>query len=334
MVTSASPSSESVSPSVPSNPNSFVSSSITIQNIGSMVPIKHTTTNYLTWSALFAPIFCRYNLIGLIDGSMAAPPQFTFDSSGNCILNPAYVSWYENDQNMLIWINSTLSKSLILYIVGQIETIADALASAGFPVEDSDLILVTLHSLPPEYDSFVDAIQFRLGSTTIDELYSLLLSKEIQLANCKKSGSDLSPFQALQTYAGILPLPASNPNSQAFVAQSSTFTNQGHRLARNHNCANSRIFNNQRSSNFNHFKNTNQRSNRGGQTTFSYNKKNSCQIYHQFDHEACDFPHRMNPAYGGKSSHSAMVANTSSYPPTWIVDFGATSHMTNSYATL
>ncbi|KAM2143403.1 hypothetical protein ACFX1R_047201 [Malus domestica] len=176
MATSASPSSESVSPNVPSNPNSFVSSSITIQNIGSMVPIKLTTTNYLTWSALFAPIFCRYNLIGLIDGSMAAPPQFTFDSSGNRILNPAYVSWYGNDQNMLIWINSTLSKSLILYI--QIETIVDALASAGFPVEDSDLILLTLHSLPPEYDSFVDAIQFRLGSTTIDELYSLLLSKD------------------------------------------------------------------------------------------------------------------------------------------------------------
>ncbi|KAM1015211.1 hypothetical protein ACFX2A_046037 [Malus domestica] len=334
MATSASPLSESVSPTVPSNPNSFVSSSITIQNIGSMVPIKLTTTNYLMWSALFAPIFCQYNLIGLIDGSMAAPPQFTFDSSGNRILNLAYVSWYENDQNILIWINSTLSKSLILYIIGQIETIVDALASAGFPVEDSDLILVTLHSLPPEYDSFVDAIQFHLGSTTIDELYSLLISKEIQLANCKKSGSDLSPFQALQTYAGILPLPASNPNSQAFVAQSSTFTNQGHRLDRNHNCGNSRFFNNQRSSNFNHYNNTNQRFNHGGRTTFSYNKKNFCQICHQFDHEACDFPHRMNPAYGGKSSHSAMVANTSSYLPTWIVDSGATSHMTNSYATL
>ena len=233
MATSASPSSELVSPvhplpTAPSNPNSSVSSSITIQNIGSMVPIKLTTTNYLTWSALFAPIFRRYNLTGLIDGSMAAPPQFTLNSSGNRILNPAYTSWYENDQNILIWINSTLSESLIPYTVGvnsarelwaklesrlatasqshihelrsrlrnitkgestaahylqQIEAIADALASAGSPIDDSDLISVTLHGLPPEYDSFVDAIQFHLGSTTIDELHGLLLSKEIQLAN-------------------------------------------------------------------------------------------------------------------------------------------------------
>ncbi|KAM1942234.1 hypothetical protein ACFX15_010731 [Malus domestica] len=214
----ASPSSESASPVHPlptesPNPNSSNSTSITIQNIGSMVPIKLTTTNYLTWSALFAPIFRRYNLTGHIDGSTAAPVQFLLDSSGNRTLNPAYVSWYENDQNILIWLNSTLSESLIPYTVGvnsardlwaklesrlatasqshihelrsrlrnltkgnstaaqylqQIEAIADALASAGSPVDDSDLISVTLHGLPSEYDSFVDAVQFRLGSTTID----------------------------------------------------------------------------------------------------------------------------------------------------------------------
>ncbi|CAN6690288.1 unnamed protein product [Malus baccata var. baccata] len=48
-------------------PNS-VNSSITIHNIGSLVLIKLTTTNWITWSALFAPIFHRYNLIGIIDG--------------------------------------------------------------------------------------------------------------------------------------------------------------------------------------------------------------------------------------------------------------------------
>ncbi|CAN6683338.1 unnamed protein product [Malus baccata var. baccata] len=223
----ASPSSESVSPIHPlptesSNPNSSNSTSITIQNIGSMVPIKLTTTNYLTWSAFFTPIFRRYNLTGHIDGSIAAPPHFLLDSSGNCTLNPAYVSLYENDQNILIWLNSTFSESLIPYIVGvnsardlwaklesrlatasqshihelhsrirnltkgnstdaqylqQIEAIVDALASAGCSVEDFVLISVTPHGLPPEYDSFVDAIQFRLGSTIIDELHGLLLSK-------------------------------------------------------------------------------------------------------------------------------------------------------------
>ena len=127
---------------------------------------------------------------------MAAPPHFLLDSSGNRTLNPAYVSWYENDQNILIWLNSTLFESLIPYTVGvnsardlwmklesrlatasqshihelrsrlcnltkgnstaaqylqQIEAIAEALAGAGSPGDDSDLIFVTLHGLPLTY---------------------------------------------------------------------------------------------------------------------------------------------------------------------------------------
>lgn len=34
------------------------------------------------------------------------------------LINPEYVSWYENDQNILVWINSTISETLIPYTVG------------------------------------------------------------------------------------------------------------------------------------------------------------------------------------------------------------------------
>jgi hypothetical protein len=40
----------------------------------------------------------------------------------------------------------------------QIEEIADALANAGSPIEDSELISVILHGLPSEYESIIDAI--------------------------------------------------------------------------------------------------------------------------------------------------------------------------------
>ncbi|XP_050141090.1 uncharacterized protein LOC126617064 [Malus sylvestris] len=122
-------------------------------------------------------------------GSMVASPKYLCDSSGNLTstLNSAFVAWYENDQNILIWTNSTLSDSLIPYT--RIEEIVDALASAGAPIDDFELISVILHGLPPEFDSFVDTIQFRIGSTTIDELHGLLLSKEIQIENRKKSTS-------------------------------------------------------------------------------------------------------------------------------------------------
>ncbi|KAM1420234.1 hypothetical protein ACFX2I_002623 [Malus domestica] len=113
MAVSPSHPSDSTSPSSPADssaPNSCPNSAnslITIQNIGSLVPIKLTTTNWITWSVLFAPIFRQYNLTEIIDGSMVAPPKYLLDSSGNrtSTVNPQYVTWFENDQNILIWIN-------------------------------------------------------------------------------------------------------------------------------------------------------------------------------------------------------------------------------------
>ena len=388
MADSSSPSPDIVSP-VTSSAGS-TPSSITIQNIGSMVPIKLTTTNYLTWSALFAPIFRRYNLTGIIDGSQAAPPKYLCDSSGNrtSTLNPAFVAWYENDQNILIWINSTLSDSLIPYTVGvassrelwaklesrlatashshihelrsrlrsitkgdasaasylqRIEEIVDALASAGAPIDDSELISVILHGLPPEFDSFVDAIQFRIGSTTIDELHGLLLSKEIQIENRKKSTS--APTQAFHTSTGILPLPSEPQISQAYVAQHpSNYTQPSSGRGSDRSFSNPR--NSQTRGNF---RNNNQRTgfNRSNNQKYNHNRGSrfnnsgyansgrriTCQICKQFDHEAIECPQRLNPTFGA-SSPSAFCANNSTPQHSWLLDSGASSHMTNSYAKL
>ena len=168
---------------------------------------------------------------------------------------------------------------------------------------------------------------------TIDELYGLLLSKKIQLTNRKKTVST-APFQAYNSSAGIFPL-TTNPNPQEFIAHPvSQFNNQGHNYHHTncgnyHNRGNSR-FNNGKN---NYNRNTTKRFNRGARNNYSSNRKTSCQIYYQFDHEAYDYPHRMNQNYGGKSSHSAM-ANTSNSTLTWIVDSDASPHMTNSYANL
>ncbi|TQE09538.1 hypothetical protein C1H46_004886 [Malus baccata] len=348
-----------------------------------MVPIQLPTTNYLTWSALFAPIFRRYNLTGIVDGSQVAPPKYLCDSSGNrtSTLNPEFVSWYENYQNILIWINSTLSASLIPYTVGvnssrelwsklesrlatashshihelrsrlrtitkgessaalflqRIEEIADGLASAGAPVDDSKLISITLHGLPPEFDSFVDAIQFRVGSTTLDELHGLLLSKEIQIENRKKFSS--APIQAFNTSTGILPTPT-DPPSQAYIAQSfSNFSSNQGRGSHLRNSQNQGNFrgNNQR----NHYtRSNNQRysQNRGfrfnNSNSFTSGRRLTCQICKQFDHEAMECSQRLNPNFGAPSQF-AFCATTSTPQHTWLLDSGASSHMTNSYAKL
>ena len=84
-----------------------------------MVPTKLKRDNYLVWKALFAPIFHRYKLTGIIDGAEICPSQFLHDAS-SCstrVPNPEFDLWYENDQNILIWLNSTLSEDLITFIV-------------------------------------------------------------------------------------------------------------------------------------------------------------------------------------------------------------------------
>ncbi|KAB2608862.1 hypothetical protein D8674_012030 [Pyrus ussuriensis x Pyrus communis] len=79
-----------------------------------MVPIKLQRSNYLPWHALFAPILRRYKLIGIVDGTEPCPSPFLPDRS----LNPAFEQWYEKDQNLLIWFNSTLSEEIIPFTVG------------------------------------------------------------------------------------------------------------------------------------------------------------------------------------------------------------------------
>ncbi|KAM2394031.1 hypothetical protein ACFX1X_037314 [Malus domestica] len=107
-------SSESVPINPSSNPNSFSYSSFTIQNIGSMVPIKLKMTNYLPWCALFALILRRYRLLGIVDGTEPCPAPLLPDRT----LNQAFEVWNENDQNLLIWFNSTLSEEVIPFTVG------------------------------------------------------------------------------------------------------------------------------------------------------------------------------------------------------------------------
>lgn len=74
-------------PNSSTNPNVSNSyASLTIQNIGSMVPIKLKRSNYLPWRAMFASILRRYKVLGIIEGTEPCPPSFLLDRS----INPAF----------------------------------------------------------------------------------------------------------------------------------------------------------------------------------------------------------------------------------------------------
>ncbi|KAM1080691.1 hypothetical protein ACFX2B_015107 [Malus domestica] len=50
----------------------------------------------------------------IVDGIEPCPSPFLLDRS----LNPAFEHWYEKDQNLLIWFNSTFSEEVISFTVG------------------------------------------------------------------------------------------------------------------------------------------------------------------------------------------------------------------------
>ena len=372
----------------PSNPNSQIYNSLTIQNIGSMVPIKLRRSNYLPWRALFAPILRRYKLLGIIDGTEPCPSPFLPDRS----INPNFEQWYEKDQNLLIWFNSTLSEEVVPFTVGvssardlwlkleqrfggvsdahihqlrsklqniqkgsqsmsdylqQIKEISDSLSAAGASITDRDLIAATLAGLSDDFESFTDSILLRISSTSLDELHGLLLAKELSMERRKKSSSS-EPFHAfsVQGQAPLLPTPP-----QGLAAQTSGASPLQNSFRYNSNRNSSRGFH--RGSNRGFTRGYNRGSNRShfnsGFTRGSFNSgfnrnaslsghKNPCQICGSTSHDALDCFDRMNPEISGKFPPAKLAAMCAHYsgktPHSWLIDSGATSHITNDISNI
>ncbi|XP_078148654.1 uncharacterized protein LOC144544114 [Carex rostrata] len=92
-----------------------------LSNIAHLVPIKLVHGNYLLWRSLFTPILGGNGLMGFVDGSRPCPSnlkEVTSNEKVTYVANPEYDEWVQQDQNLLSWINSTLSESTLPYVVG------------------------------------------------------------------------------------------------------------------------------------------------------------------------------------------------------------------------
>ncbi|WP_353623129.1 hypothetical protein, partial [Escherichia coli] len=65
----------------------------------------------------------------------------------------------------------------------KVKGIADALASIGSPVEDDDLVSVTLNGLGKEYDQFRTSIRTRENFPNFQDLIALLISEEMNVGS-------------------------------------------------------------------------------------------------------------------------------------------------------
>ncbi|XP_010243174.1 PREDICTED: uncharacterized protein LOC104587318 [Nelumbo nucifera] len=163
------------------------------------LPIKFTNDSYLLWKAKLLLILYTNRLMGYVDGSIAAPPQYIPDPvNGNwMILNPAPSKWSKKDQLVLSWIIVSLMENMfaqykrqlqslkkegisIFEYVRKAKSITDSLAAVTELVKMSDLILYILARLGSEYESVVIVITNRsdIEDLDIDDVLGILLGHE------------------------------------------------------------------------------------------------------------------------------------------------------------
>ncbi len=70
----------------------------------------------------------------------------------------------------------------------KVKNLADALASIGAPVNDEDLVAVTLNELGKDYSQFHTSITVRKTFPDFQDLITLLISEEIKIVSTSSNG--------------------------------------------------------------------------------------------------------------------------------------------------
>jgi hypothetical protein len=109
----------SISFSLPTAPMAATANS---QPTNPMIPLHHAVTicltknNYLLWRAQLLPYLRGTKLIGYIDGTRPAPPEKVATSTvsgAEQIVNPEYSRWYDQDQQLLSGLLSSISEDML-----------------------------------------------------------------------------------------------------------------------------------------------------------------------------------------------------------------------------
>ncbi|XP_021816921.1 uncharacterized protein LOC110759192 [Prunus avium] len=92
------------------NTNSPTSNAVPPPSIPSIVNIKLDRSNYPLWLAQIVPLLNSRDLMSFVDGTSECPPK---NVAGSTTVNPAYTTWFQQDQLILSWINSSLTPSVL-----------------------------------------------------------------------------------------------------------------------------------------------------------------------------------------------------------------------------
>ncbi|KAI0500641.1 hypothetical protein KFK09_018857 [Dendrobium nobile] len=195
--------------------------------------------------------------------------------------------------------------------LAQVKTLVDNISSSGGHIDVEDVILHTLNGLPSIYNPFKSRIRIIQQSITLDALYSLLCSEEINLHNEQQKDS-------------------SNPSDQTALWTSRSNASRGRSSfrGRGRGAPFRTIPSGTNNSTIQNFP--------AARATASASSRPICQICGKTGHVALNCWHRCNMQYAPTTSNSnqrAYLTNSSntvtSSVSEWVLDSGATSHLTS-----
>ncbi|KAK0599109.1 hypothetical protein LWI29_002433 [Acer saccharum] len=253
-------SSSSSSHEVSSSTNTIISI-----NVATQAPLKLTATNYRSWKLQFHTLLIGFDLMGFVNGTHPCPPA-TITTAEVSSPNPAFHLWTRQDQLLLNAIIGSISPSIIPFIAsartahdawtalantyakpsrGHImhlkgvltniskgsqsiteflqhaKSIADELAMLDAPENSEDLTVKILNGLGDEFKDISAAIRARDSAITFEELHEKLLNFEAVLK--QETTNNRSPimanFVAKPNTGGYQTYHHRNSNNNKLIAQ-------------------------------------------------------------------------------------------------------------------
>ncbi|PKU83090.1 Retrovirus-related Pol polyprotein from transposon TNT 1-94 [Dendrobium catenatum] len=300
-----------------------------IGNLKNIVPVQLSTENYMLWRSQVVKLFRANGFDKFLEPIFSPPEKQIRRSDLTLITNPKYTQWVLTDQNLAAALCSTISPSILPYIINldstskiwtalenrfqstnrskviqlknelhnismktstmtqyltDIKALVDQIATAGSVVDTEDIILYILNGLPPSYQAFKTAIRTMITPISLDDLYPLLLSEEVNIsADAARN------------------LPPADPNIALYAQRGRGRRQRG-------------------------------RSNNNNPTTVrsTTDSTTTCQICQKRGHSAANCWHRLNENYVPRSRNTALAATQERPTSNWFLDSGASSHLTNS----
>ncbi|XP_074336201.1 uncharacterized protein LOC141673361 [Apium graveolens] len=178
-----------------------LTSALNLSNPTQMLVMKLHPGNYLSWKAQIMPLLRGNNLIRFVDGTSKAPPSVILGATKDSapVKNPDYTLWYQQDQNLLSLLISSLREDIISLIIdaqssrelwimlekayASPSAIADQLAAAGRPISTADFNCIVFKGLRHEFHPAIPNLADKGGDASFTDLHINLSNYELLLNN-------------------------------------------------------------------------------------------------------------------------------------------------------